>query len=103
MSIETKTFCPLGKTCEEVRDGAIHRCNWYLLTVELVDGVPDESTRSSVCAIPMVCVHLTELKQKTVGVQAAVENRVNKLIELAANSHRAPVVATPPAYLEIKK
>jgi len=103
MTIKTTLFCPLGKTCEEVVDGAIRRCSWYLSTVQLVEGKLDESTRTSQCAIPMVCVHLTELKQRTLGVQAAVENRVNKIIELAANSHRGPVTDTPPAYLEIKK
>ena len=29
MSIEVKIFCPLGAKCEEVKDGAIHRCAWY--------------------------------------------------------------------------
>lgn len=31
MSIEVKTFCPLGSKCEEVKDGAIHRCAWYAM------------------------------------------------------------------------
>lgn len=92
MAIEKQVFCPLGKTCEEVVDGAIRRCSWYLSTAQLVAGVIDESTRSNECAIPMICVHLTELKQKTGGVQAAVENRVNKIIELAANAQHVPSV-----------
>lgn len=29
MSLEVKTFCPLGATCEEAKDGAIVRCAWY--------------------------------------------------------------------------
>lgn len=29
MSLEVKTFCPLGATCEEAKDGFIHRCAWY--------------------------------------------------------------------------
>lgn len=100
MAIEKQVFCPLGKTCEEVVDGAIHRCNWYLSTVQIVDGKPDESTRSDECAVPMICVHLTELKQKTAGVQAAVENRINKVIELAANTPRAVEYRNPSSYLE---
>lgn len=100
MTIKVETFCPIGKVCEEAAGGTIRRCNWYLPTVQLVNGVPDESTRSNECAIPMVCVHLAELKQKTGGVQAAVENRMNKVIELAANSHRMPVMPYEAAKLE---
>ena len=29
MALEVKTVCPLGAKCEEVKDGAIHRCAWY--------------------------------------------------------------------------
>lgn len=29
MSLEVKTFCPLGATCEEAKNGAIVRCAWY--------------------------------------------------------------------------
>lgn len=29
MSLEVKTFCPLGAKCEEAKDGAIIRCAWY--------------------------------------------------------------------------
>ena len=28
--VEIITSCPLGHTCEEAKDGAIHRCNWYV-------------------------------------------------------------------------
>lgn len=30
MSIETVLTCPLGSKCEEVRDGKIHRCAWFV-------------------------------------------------------------------------
>lgn len=29
MSLEVKTFCPLGSKCEEAKDGVIYRCAWY--------------------------------------------------------------------------
>lgn len=29
MTLEVKTSCPLGATCEEAKDGVIHRCAWY--------------------------------------------------------------------------
>lgn len=28
-NVEVITTCPLGSTCEEVKDSAIHRCMWY--------------------------------------------------------------------------
>ena len=27
--IKTVLTCPLGAKCEEIKDGAIHRCAWY--------------------------------------------------------------------------
>ena len=30
MEIEIVQTCPLGSKCEEVVDGKIHRCNWFI-------------------------------------------------------------------------
>ena len=35
MAIEVEFFCPLGSTCEEVKDGVIKRCAWYTKMVGL--------------------------------------------------------------------
>lgn len=29
MAIEIVMTCPLGSSCEEIKNGAIHRCRWY--------------------------------------------------------------------------
>lgn len=29
--MEIKSTCPLGSKCEEAKDGAIHRCAWYVM------------------------------------------------------------------------
>ena len=30
MSIETVVTCPLGSTCEEIKNEKLHRCKWYM-------------------------------------------------------------------------
>lgn len=81
--METVLTCPLGSVCEEAKDGKLHRCAWYAKT-----GTIDEDTglfvpgsEQNVCSIPMLGVHLTELKRRMLGVQTAVEDARNNSVE----------------------
>lgn len=84
MEIETVTFCPLGKTCEEIKDGKIHRCRWYL-KMSKSDGRGNQIPGSEwdECAISLQSLHLTEMKKGQLGVQQAVESRGNEQIKRA--------------------
>jgi hypothetical protein len=82
--IETVLTCPLGHTCEETRDGKIYRCRWLISLAKGDErGNIAPGTEYDECAIAMQSVHLTELKKSSLGVQGAVESRLNKLIMLA--------------------
>jgi hypothetical protein len=77
--METVHTCPLGGVCEEAKNGKIYRCAWYAKT-----GNVDEDTgqfipgsERDVCSIPMIGIHLTELKKRTLGVQGSVEGLRN--------------------------
>ncbi len=72
MSIEIIWSCPLGHTCEEVRDGAIHRCAW-LMNLKGKDPQSEDSIDDWRCAIvwgPLVGV---ENSQTNRGQTVAIE------------------------------
>ena len=81
--METVATCPLGHTCEEARDGKIYRCRWFIKLAKADEqGQPIPGSEYDECAIAMQSVHLTELKKGNLGVQQAVESRMNNLIKL---------------------
>ena len=81
--METVATCPLGHTCEEARDGKIYRCRWFIKLAKADEqGNPLPGSEYDECAIAMQSVHLTELKKGNLGVQQAVESRMNNLIKL---------------------
>lgn len=83
--IETVLFCPLGKLCEEAKDGKIYRCMWLIETMKVDDnGRPIEDTSDKSCSIPSLSLHLSELKGRTLGVQKAVESARNENIKQQA-------------------
>ena len=84
MEIETVLFCPLGQTCEEIKDGKIYRCRWYLAMSKGDDkGNRIPNSDWSECAISLQSLHLTEMKKGQRGIQKAVESRANEQIKRA--------------------
>lgn len=96
MEIETEIFCPLGQTCEEIRENKIYRCRFFSEMAQVDENgqfIPGSEYKE--CDIHLVSVHLTELKKNIRGVQQAVESRGNEQIkrqdqflELAHDSRR---------------
>jgi len=81
--METIMTCPLGSECEEAKEGKIYRCRWYVMTgkfdAETNQIIPDSEYHE--CCLPMLSLHLTELKKGTRGVQKAVESGRNEATE----------------------
>lgn len=75
---EVKT-CPLGSVCEEVKDGAIHRCRWY---VEVVgkDPTSDQILHEKDCAMAWVPTLLIEGSRTNRGQTKALEDFRNAVI-----------------------
>jgi len=70
--------CPLGHKCEEARDGALHRCAWY---VQLRGMNPNtgEQLDEHGCAMGWLPVLLVETAGAARGTSAAVESFRNTM------------------------
>lgn len=79
MAIETVLSCPLGHKCEELRDGAIHRCAWF---VKLAGQNPTtgEQIDEQGCAMSWMPVLLVENARTNRGTSAAVESFRNEMV-----------------------
>lgn len=80
MSIEVKISCPLGATCEEVKDGAIHRCAWYTLVrgTNMNTGEEVDDWRCAMNWMPMLLIENSGMQRQT---GAAVESFRNEMIK----------------------
>lgn len=80
MAIENVLACPLGSKCEEVKDGAIHRCAWY---TKLAGENPNtgEIVDEHGCAMAWLPVLLVENARTMRGTSAAVESFRNEMVD----------------------
>lgn len=88
MTIETVLTCPLGSKCEEVRDGKVHRCSWFVKlagTNPQTGAVVDEQG----CAMAWVPVLLIENTAKQTSTAAAVESFRNEMVSESSASRVA--------------
>lgn len=79
MSVDTVLSCPLGSQCEEVKDGKIHRCAWF---VKLAGTNPTtgEQVDESGCAMAWVPILLVENSKQQRSTAAAVESFRNEMV-----------------------
>ena len=82
--IKTVASCPLGSKCEEIKDGAIHRCSWY---VTMVGKNPqtDEDVNTKDCAIAWMPILLIENSKQQRSTAVAVESMRNETVKSADN------------------
>ena len=78
MEIKTVLVCPLGAKCEEIKDGAIHRCAWY---TKLAGTNPNtgEQTDEQGCAMSWMPMLLIENSMQQRSTSAAVESFRNEM------------------------
>lgn len=83
MSLPVKLTCPLGHKCEEARDGAIHRCNWF---IELRGQNPQtgEAIDERGCAIGWMPILMIETASATRSTGAAIESFRNEMVKANA-------------------
>lgn len=80
MTVEIKTYCPLGAKCEYVKDGVIQRCAWYAM-VRGVNKNTGEEVNDWRCAmnwLPMLMIENSSMQRET---GAAVESFRNAMVE----------------------
>ena len=78
MDIKTVLTCPLNSKCEEIKDGAIHRCAWY---TKLAGTNPNtgEQTDEQGCAMSWMPMLLIENSMQQRSTSAAVESFRNEM------------------------
>lgn len=79
MEIKTVLTCPLGAKCEEIKDGAIHRCAWY---TKLAGTNPNtgEVMDEHGCAMSWIPMLLIENSMQQRSTSAAVESFRNETV-----------------------
>ena len=80
MSLEVELTCPLGSTCEEVKDGKIHRCIWY---TKVIGKHPqsEEHIEDWKCAIAWMPILQVEMSQTNRGQTGAIESFRNETVK----------------------
>ena len=78
MEIKTVLTCPLGAKCEEIKDGAIHRCAWY---TKLAGTNPNtgEVMDEHGCAMSWMPMLMIENSMQQRSTSAAVESFRNEM------------------------
>ena len=80
MTVEVEYTCPLGSTCEEVKDGKIMRCAWYTKVMGK-DPQSTEDIENWACAISWMPTMMVEMSQTNRGQTAALESFRNETVK----------------------
>lgn len=85
MEIKTVLTCPLGAKCEEIKDGAIHRCAWY---TKLAGTNPNtgEVMDEHGCAMSWLPMLMIENSMQQRSTSAAVESFRNETMQANQSS-----------------
>ena len=82
--IEIETTCPLGSTCEEIKDGKIHRCAWYTKVIGK-DPQSDKDIENWACAMAWMPMLMVEMSQTNRGQTSTLESFRNETIQQQEN------------------
>ena len=87
MSVEVKTFCPLGSKCEEAKDGMIYRCAWYgrVRGTDKNTGEEIDDWRCAMNWMPTLLIENSSMQLKT-GV--ALESFRNEMVKANESSQQ---------------
>ena len=80
MEIKTVLTCPLGSKCEEIKDGAIHKCAWYIKLAG-TNPTTGETLDEQGCAMSWMPMLLIENSQQQRSTGAAVESFRNETMQ----------------------
>jgi hypothetical protein len=80
MAVEIEHTCPLGSTCEEVKDGKIHRCAWYTKLVGK-DPQSEKEIDNWGCAMSWMPTLMVEMSQTNRGQTGALESFRNETVK----------------------
>ena len=78
MEIKTVLTCPLGAKCEEIKEGAIHRCAWYTTLAGTNPNTGDKVDEKG-CAMAWLPMLMIENSMQQRSTCAAVESFRNEM------------------------
>ena len=95
MEIKTVLICPLGAKCEEIKDGAIHRCAWY---TKLAGTNPNtgEQTDEQGCALTWMPMLMIENSMQQRSTSAAVESFRNETVQANQTTQQILLMQSQP-------
>lgn len=86
MEIKTVLTCPLGMgACEEIKDGAIHRCAWYTTLAGTNPNTGDKVDEKG-CAMAWLPMLMIENSMQQRSTSAAVESFRNETMQANQSS-----------------
>lgn len=80
MKVETVITCPLGSKCQEVVDGKMHQCAWFIELKGKNPQTGDEIDEGN-CAMAWQPILLIENSSQTRDVARSVQDLRNRTLE----------------------
>lgn len=80
MDIPVKYTCPFGSACEEVKEGAIHRCTFYTKIAGMNPNTGEQMDENR-CAISWLPLLLIENSSQQRSTGAAIESFRNEMVD----------------------
>ena len=104
MELKTVLTCPLGAKCEEIKDGAIHRCVWFQ-TFAGTNPTTGEQVDEKGCAMAWLPILMIENSKQQRSTSAAVESFRNEMVKSTEASQQVLLAAAmrkpaPISYIE---
>ena len=92
MELKTVFTCPLGSKCEEIKDGAIHRCMWFtkMAGKDPSTGKDIESNNCSMAWLPLLLIENSREQLKT---GAAMESFRNEMVKATESNQQVLLAA----------
>ena len=78
--METEIFCPIGKKCQEAKDGKVYQCNWFRRLVGMHPQTGEQIDEWD-CAIGWVPLLMVEMSKTNRGQTAAIESFRNETVK----------------------
>lgn len=101
MAIPVKLTCPLGSTCEEIKDGAIHRCMWYTCLAGQNPQTGEIINDEWKCAITWMPIMMVETSNTNRSTAAATESFRNEYVQRTDVTNQILLTAAQNAQLKM--
>jgi hypothetical protein len=92
MELKTVLTCPLGSQCETIKDGAIHRCAWFI-ELDGQNPTTGEVVKEKGCAMSWIPILTIENSKQQRSTSVAVESFRNEMVKAQETSQQILIAA----------